>query len=119
MPSDEHTVAAFAAAARYLRDTGAMSALFGRLIHSFNLPTPVNIDCSYFRLVLPNNLFSHMDVRRDLVHHDDWNYISPFDGPEPIFARGSAMPHRDLSGPHYASQINLWFPLTDLAKPNR
>jgi hypothetical protein len=115
-PSDEHTVAAFAAAARYLRDTGAMSALFGRLIHSFNLPTPVNIDCSYFRLVLPNNLFSRMDVRRDLAHHDDWNYISPFDGPEPIFARGSAMPHRDLSGPHYAFQINLWFPLTDLSE---
>ena len=114
--ADEHTVAAFVTAARHLRDTGAMSALFSRLICSFDLPPPINIDCSYFRLVLPNDLSNRMDVRRDLVQHDDWNYISPFDGTEPIFARGSAMPHRDLSGPHYAFQINLWFPLIDLSE---
>ena len=112
---DEHTVSAFVAAARYLRDTGAVTALFSGLIHSFDLPPPINIDCSYFRLVLPNDLFNRMDVRRDLAQHDEWNYISPFDGTEPIFARGSAMPHRDLSGPHYAFQINLWFPLIDLS----
>ena len=114
--ADEHTVAAFVAAARHLRDTGAMSALFSRLIRSFDLPPPINIDCSYFRLVLPNDLFNRMDVRRDLAQHDDWNYFPPFDGTESIFARGSAMPHRDLSGPHYAFQINLWFPLIDLSE---
>ena len=57
-----------------------------------------------------------MDVRRDLVHQDDWNYLSPYDSAEPIFTRGSAMPHRDFSRPHYGFQINLWFPLTDLAE---
>ena len=115
--ADEHTVSAFVAAARHIRDTGAMSALFSRLVQSFELPPPVNIDCGHFRLVLPrNDLFARMDSRRDLAQRDDWYYAPPNDGAEPIFDRGSAMPHRDISRPHYAFQINLWFPLIDLCE---
>ena len=108
---DQYIVAAFAAAMQHLRDTGAMSALFGRLIRSFNLPQPANIDCGFFRLVASDDLFSRMDGRHDLVNRDDWYYAFPYDLTEPVLARGAAMPHRDLSTPHYAFQINLWFPL--------
>jgi len=83
-PVDEKIVAAYVAAVRHLRDTGAMAALFSRLIRSFNLPPPINIDGGYFRLVLPtNDLLSRMDARRDLVQREDWDYLEPYDGPEP------------------------------------
>ena len=114
--ADEQVVSAFVAAARHLRDTGAMSALFGQLIRSFELPPPVNIDCGYFRFVAPDDLFRRMELRHDLVQRSDWDNPPPFDGTEPLFARGSAMPHRDISRPHYAFQINIWFPLIELSE---
>jgi hypothetical protein len=67
-------------------------------------------------LVLPKDIFDRMQSRRDLTRRDDVYNPPPHDGTEPIFTRGSAMPHRDLSHPHYAFQINLWFPLIDLAE---
>ena len=46
----------FCGGVRHLRDTGAMSALFSRLLHSFDLPPPINIDCGFFRLVATDDL---------------------------------------------------------------
>ena len=114
-PPDEQSISAFVAAARHLRDTGAMSALFSQLVQRLGLPLPVNIDCGYLRLVLPNDLLDLMETRQDLVQRDDWYNSPPHDETEPIFTRGSAFPHRDISRPHYAFQFNLWFPLTDLS----
>ena len=114
--ADEYIVSAFVAATRHLRDTGAMSALFSGLVDTFDLPQPVTIDCGYFRLVAPNDIFSRMERRHDLVQREDWYNAPPFSGTEPIFMRGSAMPHRDISRPYYAFQMNFWFPLIDLGE---
>jgi len=115
-PLDEFTVSVFLAAARHLRDSGAMTALFSGLFQAMQLPPPVNVDCGFFRLVLPQDMFDRMAGNHDLTNTEDWYYAAPFDGVERMLMRGTAMPHRDISRPHYAFQFNVWFPLIDLTE---